>query len=654
MARRIFDIRPPVSKRKSAAKTRIPLEIPYIPVSRSEPIKKTNDLKVPAFATLTVFLLVLGIFGFNIVRFERKAVSLAPGVYENFKEGAKALLEFDFEKAQNSFENVAGELGDLNSQSPLKTVPAVLANLFKISENALGISEELENLRNNAIALSVNKRGTELIASVKKVGDKISEISSLSEKLKKQAISIGYTLDEEFFDFSNRLVRIEKALGALIGWMEEPKKQRLLVLFQNPSEIRPGGGFIGSYAMITFFRGSLLDINVRDIYDPDGQLEAKIIPPKQLQGTTGRWGARDSNWFFDFPQSAKKAISLLEESKIYSEQEIKFSGAIGLNVRVIEDLLETLGPIELLEYDLTIDSDNFLAEVQREVETGEDKAEGEPKRILKVLAPIIFDKLSKLNESDKKILSEKLGKLIEAKDIMVYFDDSAVNDLLSDLGVSGAVAKLSDDFIGEYLAIVNANIAGGKSDAFMKQSVKFESKIDGRGFVKNKVSITRTHNGADEKDQWYRKTNQDFMQIYVTPGSELEKITGATKKIVYPIIDYSEVNYRIDPDLENIETSELVFGKSVFSSWLSVKAGETKTLQVDYLGARPINLAAEQPYQFIFEKQSGVESALEIILEAPEGHIWKESKSRVFGYSTETLPARLTLNLTLLADQPSL
>ena len=144
--------------------------------------------------------------------------------------------------------------------------------------------------------------------------------------------------------------------------------------FQNPAEIKPAGGFLGSYADLTINSGRLVNIDIRDIYDPDGQLTTKIIPPLPLQAITTSWGARDANWFFDFPLSAKKVTELLESLKIYQEKNIQFSGVIALNIKILESVLELSGPIKLSDYQFEINRNNFLKEIQKEVEAGTDKA----------------------------------------------------------------------------------------------------------------------------------------------------------------------------------------------------------------------------------------------------------------------------------------
>ncbi len=642
-----IDIRPPKPRRRAPMIFKVPIDVPYIPIARNTPTKRPN-LRVPLVGTLAVFLLLIVFFGFNVVKFKEKAEKTGPVVYNNFKAGAAALFNFDLVKAKDSFQQATNDIADLNSQTPLKTVPAVLDNLLKVGQSSVALSSDLEDLKKNGLAFVINKKGAFLIQKLHDIQGLLNNIGDLSGKLKSQAAQVGYSSDSEFINLNSKLGGADKFLSAFLSWLEAPKKQRIVVMFQNPSEIRPSGGFIGSYAIATLFQGNLLDLETRDIYDPDGQLDLKIVPPKPLQGVTDKWGARDANWFFDFPMSAKKVLEFLEASKIYSERGIHFSSAIAVNVNVIKDLLEVTGPIELKDYSLTINSDNFLKEVQREVEEGTDKAKGEPKRIIKTLAPLLFSEISKLSESQKEALLAKMALRIKSKDLLIYFKDPIIQDYAKQLGVGGDVLSLPNDFVGEYLAVVNANVAGGKSDALIDQKIQFSGVIDERGVAHNHLTITREHNGANETDWWYRATNKDYLQAYVTPGSTLQKISGATPRTIAPLVNYAKTGYAKDLDLVALESGD-AFGKEVFASWLNVKAGATGKLVFSYDRAGAVDLQKVRPYKFIFEKQSGVGGSLEVSLKAPAGYQWKQSGSEEFKYSNEDLPARIVLDLDLEA-----
>ena len=458
------------------------------------------------------------------------------------------------------------------------------------------------------------------------VSQKIKNQSGQLQKISSQTASLLGSFDENYLRASVDLYKAREWLAALIALLKSPDEQHFLLIFQNPSEMRPAGGFIGSHADIALEKGSVKSLNVDDIYNADRQMDLKIVPPKQLQSITARWGARDANWFFDFPTSAAKVIYFLENSKLYQSRGIAFFGAAAINVNVLESLLEITGSIEVPQYQMTLSSENFLREVQYEVEAGRDKKPGQnPKKILSVITPFLLEKLSGLSGEQKTEVIKMLQYHLQNKDIMFYFKNLELQDFAAEIGAAGEVFSLPDDYSGDYLAVVNANIASGKTDAFIRQKIILDSELQGDGSVKNHLAIERTHSGQNEKDWWYRTENKNFIKIMTPPRASLQSLTNHSSQA---------------------ETGQ-ESGKNYFAAWFNLKAGAKKTLELKYDLPRQATVQNGAAYQFIFEKQSGVNGSLEYTVAAPIGYVWKETKTDIFRFQTENPKAREIINLTL-------
>ena len=97
------------------------------------------------------------------------------------------------------------------------------------------------------------------------------------------------------------------------------------------------------------------------------------------------------------------------------------------------DLLKLTGPITLPQYNLTVDANNFLPEVQYQVEKGyfenmNGELANEPKTILKDIFPQI---MSKINDyPDKKQLIELVSEELREKQVMFYFDKSDLEKIV--------------------------------------------------------------------------------------------------------------------------------------------------------------------------------------------------------------------------------
>jgi hypothetical protein len=495
-----------------------------------------------------------------------------------------------------------------------------------------------------------------MAGQIESIRNNFSEIKSISSYFDKYEA----TISEGYLKYSKQLHELDAFLAGLVDLLGSEEERHILVLFQNTAEIRPGGGFVGSYVDVVVKNGQLQSIDVRDIYDPDGQLDLKIVPPQEIKTMSTNWGARDANWFFDFPTSAKAILFFLENSKMYKEKNVTFDAVVGLNLNVFESVISVIGPGPIEEYKVIINEENFLSEIQREVETGEDKKAGEPKRILKILAPLVLERMNTLSESQSRVLVEKISGHFSDKDVMIYAKNDDIQNFVTSVGIDGGVYVLPNNFWGSYIGVVNANIAGGKTDVFMDQSIDARIDVDSNGNIFTDLGITRAHTGGSEKDAWWRATNKNFIQVYGTPGSSLVSIKGNDVKTLVSKFDYAAEGYATYPDLEKIEKTKIylnayqawsmqAFGKSVFGTWFNVPAGKEKTLFVRYTtpATDKTYTTKGRLFTFVFETQSGVKTKIKATISAPLGYIWEESQSPFFTYENDNVPARTIVTLTL-------
>ena len=536
-----------------------------------------------------IVVIVIVIFAVGLWNLKKETYYSAGRIYQNFNYAASALNNLETNKASGSLLLVKKELnkvsGDFSKWSrllpPLKKFKDKIFQVNQITNASLDLTNQVEFLKINGLQLIIQKKGAVLVEKLKNIQKDLAVIAPAAD-------------DEKLYTAQNMLT-------ALLVWLDDNQPKHLAILFQNSSEIRPAGGFIGSFADVTLEKGGLANLEVQDIYDVDGQLTVKVEAPEPLQKVTKYWGARDANWFFDFSTSARKVIEFLGLSKTYQEREIKFSGAIGINYKVIEDLLRVIGPIKV--NDFTLDADNFLFEVQKDVETNQNKD------ILKNFTPLIFEKLNQFSEKEKKDLLEIFKYRLANKDIMIYIDQPLLENYLVGLGAAGeqyaAPQSVSGGFVGDYLAVVNANIGGGKTDAFIEQKIELVSRLS-RQEAKNLLTIERKNNGDQREEKWYNTVNRNYLQVFIT-----------------------------EPD-------------PLIANWFDAGPGKKSGLQSSYLTKFSQRLEAGSSYTFIFDKQSGVESNLKIILAAPTGMKWQETGTDIFKYKTFNPPARVKIELHLV------
>ncbi len=429
-----------------------------------------------------------------------------------------------------------------------------------------------------------------------------------------------------------------------------------LFLFQNNHELRPTGGFIGSYALLDIYQGHIRRFFVDGIFNPDGQLKENIVPPAPIQKISAGWSLHDSNWFPDFPTSAEKARFFYEKTGGPTTD-----GVIALTPEVLERVLKIIGPIDLPEYGITVDAENFLPLLQEEVELHYDKEENNPKKILGDLTGVILERLTK--KPDPILLwqlADSIVGLLNERHILLFARDTQAQSLIQASGWSGAMLSTPYD----YLSVIHTNINGFKTDGVIKDSIEHTVSVQPDGTLLDTVKVTRTHTGGNTPHEWWNKVNANYMRVYVPLGSELLSAEGMTREFPTPPLDYEALAFRRDAEVVEEELKIRIdeasgtrigeeFGKTVFGNWVYVSPGESVT--VTYRYRLPFRLAVTDtdqtvPFSILYQKQAGTKQVkLHSNIAYPEGltPIWQSSENLVPYGRTLTLDTSLDSNTFL-------
>lgn len=359
-------------------------------------------------------------------------------------------------------------------------------------------------------------------------------------------------------------------------WNTQGEEKVFLVLFQNNMELRPGGGFIGSFGILKIKDGHVTEFTSHDVINFDGRIPDTVPAPYPLPETLGvkTLKLRDSNVSPDWSVNAKAA----EDFYHMGEGKEEFDGVIGITTNVLSSFLSVTGPVEVPGYPGTYDAETGVLDLEYQVEQAFYKQgieRGERKAIMHDLGNIILAKAKDLSFSKKYELFKVVLDDLHKKDIQIAFKDESLQEIVKKAGWSGEVDK---EWSRDYLMLVDSNLNALKSDYRMRRSVDYT--IDFRaGIKKATVSVTYEHT-AKEKD-YMTRDYQTFARLYVPEGSWLESATGPFKPAVFG--------------------SEL--GKKYFGALVHVPLGTTKTVVWQY--RLPESVTADE-YDLKVEKQPGV------------------------------------------------
>ena len=389
-----------------------------------------------------------------------------------------------------------------------------------------------------------------------------------------------------------------------------------LILFENASELRPTGGFPGTYAVVSFKNGKLADFFVDDVYNLDGQIKEQIIPPRELQHITPTWGMRDANWSVDFPASARK---IREFYKRASGDEV--DGVIAINPKLVAEILKIVGPIRMPAYDLTLTADNLLVTIQDEVEYGANRTQ--PKQIVKDFGPLLLEKIYSANSDNWLAIFNQIIAAMAERKIIMHFSDLELQRFVIAEGFGGQVNQT----LGDYLMVTLSNIKGSKTDAVTDTALAVDTQFTGDDAV-HTITIARQHTGGKLKYGFYNKQNPAYVRVLVPENAVFQSISGNDQPSYKPLVDYRHSSFKTDPDLVDFEknvhvdnsrgvTTYREAGKAEFGFWLITDPGISKTVTLKY---RVPNVLNQKSYELYVQKQPGLEiKDFDFSMAKPEG-----------------------------------
>ncbi len=383
----------------------------------------------------------------------------------------------------------------------------------------------------------------------------------------------------------------------------EDSKKTYLLLFQNSAELRPTGGFIGSYGLLTFEKGKLLDLDVQDIYSADGQLQGYIKPPQPIEKFLGQntWFFRDSNWDPDFVVSAARAEWFLSKTT-----NRRVDGVIAVNLPAVKFLLQATGPINLPDFSEEITSDNLFERAEYQSEINFFPGSTQKKDFIGALSREIFNRAKNSSAADMLKFAQAFEAALAQKQLLVYLHDQNSQRLLLEQNWAGniyspSLATLDNRPItSDYAFLVEANLGINKANYFLKRDIKHQLTI-----LKNKevlVSTNISYQNQSPADTWPGGVYRSYLRDYLPLNSQLIGIKVGDSKLNLKTLD-----------------QEVVADKLVIGFPLAVPVKNSLEVEITYRLPQPLELTNKQGrLAVVIPKQPGILSDnLEVILNYP-------------------------------------
>lgn len=383
------------------------------------------------------------------------------------------------------------------------------------------------------------------------------------------------------------------------------RTKNYLVLFQNNMELRPTGGVIGSYGVLTVNKGNVESFSVKDTYDADSQLKGHVEPPFALRRylPSPHWYLRDSNFDLDFTRSASTAAFLFN-----TETNQKVDGVIAVDLNFVKNILKATGPVYVSDYHKNITADNLFEETQLQV-TNSQPGSKQKKEFLTALFSTLKNSLE--NKKFYKTVLDSLGGSVFSKDIIFASSEQNVQNIFTANGLSSSLwderAELPKN-INDFLGLNEANLGGNKANYTVGRKVRQDVTLSDNGEISSVLTVEFTNSNTSKFSADYK----NYLRFILPDASQVNsiKIDGQLKDTVLAVTDpnvYEDKNFVAPKELEVESYNES--GKTVVGFLTVIPKGKSQTIEISYnLPKKPVLASLGNfSYSLSIFKQPGVD-----------------------------------------------
>ncbi len=314
-----------------------------------------------------------------------------------------------------------------------------------------------------------------------------------------------------------------------------------LVVAMDRSELRPAGGFMGNYGILTLTGGrqsKQVPLSLEDTYYLDGDYYKWVYsqapagtscvvggpqppnyywwwPYRQDYGCQWDWGLRDSGLSPDFPTNARNAEQVvLDTPNAIPNNGKSLQGVIAFTPVLIEDLMAVTGPIAVPDYGVTVTPKTLEYLIHKFQLTGGNGSKPR-KAFTHEISTIMLDRIKGLHGSALKQVFKVAVDAIKSKDLQVYFNDPHAELILQQLGLASQIASGNGD--GFY--VVDTNDGGNKANLFVNEhQTDYVTLLpDGGALHRLQISVTYNKTGFVFDGTQEQEDYVDMQRTYL-PG----------------------------------------------------------------------------------------------------------------------------------------
>ncbi|HEU5349003.1 MAG TPA: DUF4012 domain-containing protein, partial [Ktedonobacterales bacterium] len=411
-----------------------------------------------------------------------------------------------------------------------------------------------------------------------------------------------------YLDYANTVMR---ALPNLLGLS---KPAHFLLFDMDSDELRPSGGFLGNYAVLTVQGGHLVGgVHLKDVITldcPNSSCPYNPIPSQYswLNIDPQHFGMRDANLSPDFPTSAQMVIQQYQ-----NESHQTVDGVVMITPEIIKDILKVTGPIKVEGFDQTVDAGNLQDVIHyyhilagnTGVTSGSSTTGTTQRKVIDtLLGSALLKKFGALDATKQSVVLRQILQSFATKDVQLFLVDSKVQAVLAGLHVDAAIPMPAGI---DGLMATDANVGATYYNSDLKETVADTITFDAQGNATHDATITYTLSNArhlytplllSSNVTWYN----DVVRIVVPDGAKLQDWGAVQCPTSCYQVDGPEKGHQVwAVRIQNMQRGQTVV---LHFKWTAPKVVQT--------------VNGTQQYRLQLYRQAGNHISYDITIKAPE------------------------------------
>jgi len=553
-------------------------------------VSKTAIISLFYLMLLLLFMPFLGTVGFSMLG--TQALITAKDVSQQ----GSALSAIQLSRlAQTSFSlsDSFGSLLFLESKLVYKDadVSLLLEQIHSDSRLSQSMVDALtgESLFMSLLSGKASDPSTTLLSATNALKSSILEVQSVQESgyISSVFASELHTLQPVITSFSTFL----NAFPSLLGMKNSAS---YLVLVDNALQLRPGGGVVNAYGVVTLNKGKIEDFHLAPVDTSDSKIKGQSEMPFAFRRYGGMTNVTLKNGLFDidFSRNAKALANVFAD-----ESGTHVDGVITLDTTFLQQVVKLTGPI--IVDGVSVSADNFYTSMQSHP------------LFLSHFADALFSFL-KTKPALSLPVSTAIVQAVHEKHVLAAFSDIGTQNVFTVGGGSSSLwdgREVSPSRFNDFLGISETNLGTNDANFFMQRSLSQHISIAPDASYSAQTTIlyhnTAQQNASDGNYLMYLRIllPETALVSSISFGDQIQHMVPA----ITDVKEYTKKDFKAPKGLEVDTATDS--GKKSIGFFVPIPAGTTKVIKISYTQTTSMPFV-KQPgaYSLQLFKQPGVDT----------------------------------------------